>query len=80
MDQGKKKDRELDECELKFVVKINGQFTNNTIEYEALLRGLEILSELTQLVRAQMSGVNKCNTDHLKQYLKIVNLMKTHIQ
>ncbi|MGZ7847990.1 RNase H-like domain-containing protein, partial [Haemophilus sp. SZY H57] len=63
----------------RFAFKLVGEFTNNSAEYEALLRGMETLSNMgaqrvmikgdSQLVINHMTGESKCKSPTLSRYV-----------
>ena len=72
---------------LKYKARLRYQTTNNEVEYEALLKGLELAKfveadsilvlEDSQLVIGQVNGICEAKEDRMKKYLKkVVRLVK----
>ena len=72
---------------LKYKACLQYQTTNNEVEYEALLKGLELAKSVevdsmlvlgdSQLVIGQVNGICKAKEDRMKKYLKkVVHLVK----
>ena len=77
----------LEGDKLRYVAHLQYQITNNKVEYEALLKGLELAESLRsesiivqgdyQLVINQVNGTYKAKEDQMKKYLnKIRQLVK----
>ena len=67
---------------LKYKARLQYQTINNEVEYEALLKGLELAKSVeagsilvlgdSQLVIGQVNGICKAKEDRMKKYLKKV--------
>ena len=77
----------LEGDKLRYVAHLQYQITNNKVEYEALLKGLELAESLRsesiivqgdyQLVINQVNGTYEAKEDQMKKYLnKIRQLLK----
>ena len=77
----------LEGDKLRYVAHLQYQITNNKVEYEALLKGLELAESLRsesiivqgdyQLVINQVNGTYEAKEDQMKKYLnKIRQLVK----
>ena len=77
----------LEGDKLKYKARLQYQTTNNEVEYEALLKGLELAKSVeadsvlvlgdSQLVIGQVNGVCEAKEDRMKKYLKkVVRLVK----
>jgi len=72
---------------LKHKIRLQYQTTNNEVEYEALLKGLELVKLVgaqsilvlgdSQLVIGQVNGICEAKEERMKKYLnKVLRLMK----
>ena len=79
--------KSLEGDKLRYVAHLQYQITNNKVEYEALLKGLELAESLRsesiivqgdyQLVINQVNGTYEAKEDQMKKYLnKIRQLVK----
>ena len=79
--------KSLEGDKLRYVAHLQYQITNNKVEYEALLKGLELAESLRsesiivqgdhQLVINQVNGTFEAKEDQMKKYLnKIRQLVK----
>ena len=77
----------LEGDKLKHKVRLQYQTTNNEVEYEAILKGLELVKSVeadsilvlgdSQLVIGQVNGTCEAKEDRMKRYLKkVVHLVK----
>ena len=77
----------LEGDKLKYKARLQYQTTNNEVEYEALLKGLELAKSVeadsilvlgdSQLVIGQVNGICEAKEDRMKKYLKkVVRLVK----
>ena len=71
----------------RFAVRLQYQTTNNKVEYEALLKGLELAKSIgaktililgdSQLVMGQVNGMCEAKEERMKKYLeKVLQLVK----
>ena len=76
---------------LKHKVRLQYQITNNEVEYEALLKGLELAKLVeaksililgdSQLVMGQINGMCEAKEEQMKKYLKkVLQLVKKFIE
>ena len=72
---------------LKYEIRLQYQATNNEVEYEALLKGLELAKSIktksilvlgdSQLIMGQINGMYKVKEGRMKKYLeKVLHLVK----
>ena len=72
---------------LKYKIRLQYQPTNNEVEYEALLKGLELVKSVearsililgdSQLVMSQINGTYEAKEGRMKKYLeKVLHLVK----
>ena len=75
----------LEGDKLKYKIRLQYQLTNNEVEYEALLKGLELAKSVearsililgdSQLVMGQVNGMYEAKEGHMKKYLEKVLLL-----
>ena len=79
--------RSLERDKLKYVARLQDQITNNEVEYETLLKGLEldkslgaesvVVQEDSQLIISQVNGTCEVKEERMKKYLhKVKRLVK----
>ena len=77
----------LEGDKLKHKVRLQYQTTNNEVEYEALLKGLELAKSVeaksilvlgdSQLIMGQVNGIYEAKEERMRKYLnRVMRLMK----